>query len=302
LRAALLARVPWVDLTWPPVDQLDELRAAVREAGVPVIFGCGVEPGLTEILARWLARRFDSVEALHIKCGGIPAEPSGPLQYKIVFGGKRLPLRESDGYAVVDGALVTAPRYGDVEPLFVEGVGMLEAWSETFMPWLVELKELRGLRSGTQKTVRWPGYADRVRVLKELGLLSQTPVEVEGRPVAPKALVDAVLYPQVAMQPGDRDITVLRVDVEGTRKGRMRQASVEMVDRYDEATGMTSMARTTAFAGMIVARMVARGEIRAAGITSPERVITGKLFDRLISELAAEGVHFVLRTERHQVL
>jgi saccharopine dehydrogenase-like NADP-dependent oxidoreductase len=34
---------------------LDALKQAAEEAGVLVIPGCGVEPGLTEIMARYLA-------------------------------------------------------------------------------------------------------------------------------------------------------------------------------------------------------------------------------------------------------
>jgi lysine 6-dehydrogenase len=302
LAVAARARTPWVDLNWPLLDDVDGLRRLLRDAGTLAILGCGVEPGLTEIMARFLARRFEQVEELHIKCGGIPAEPSGPLGYKIVFGGTQLPLRAADGYAVVDGALTHAPRYGGCETLAVDGVGSVEAWNENFMPWLLDLKELKGLRTGTQKTVRWPGYAHKVTVLKELGLLSTEPVDVDGASVLPKALVDAVLFPHVLMNESDRDITILRVDVVGKRKGRVRRTSVEMVDRFDEATGFTSMARTTAFTGMIVARMVARGEIREKGLTTPEQVVTGKLLARLLKELAAAGIHFELRSERRRVL
>ncbi len=302
VRAAAQARTPWVDLMWPPLDVVDDLHRTLKGAGTFALFGCGLEPGLTEIFARFLARRYDQVDELHIKCGGIPAEPSGPLGYKIVFGGTRLPLRAADGYAVEGGELKAVPRYGSVEALSVDGVGELEAWTETFMPWLLELKELKGLQTGTQKTVRWPGYAGKVTVLKELGLLETEPVDVDGQRVAPKALVDAVLYPHVALRDGDRDITVFRVDVKGQRKGRTRASSVEMVDRYDEATGLTSMARTTGFTGMILARMVARGEIREQGVVTPERVITGKLLARLLKELATAGIHFELRSERRRVL
>ena len=173
--AAAEAGTPWVDLSWPPPDQLESLRHLVAEKGALVIPGCGVEPGLTEIMARHLAEKLDTVEELHIKCGGIPAVPSGPLHYKIVFGGKRLPLREANARIAQDGALVEVPRYSGVETFDVEGIGEVEAWHEGFMPWLLELDALRDLKLGTQKTVRWPGYAAKVTALRELGLLSMSP-------------------------------------------------------------------------------------------------------------------------------
>ena len=298
IQAALQAGTPLVDLTRPAAARLPELRREAEAAGGCIVLGCGVEPGLTEIVARYLARKLDRVDALHIKCGGIPEQPAPPLGYKIVFGGRRLPLREGDGLLVQDGQLKPVPRYSGVEPVTFPDVGECEAWHEGFMPWLLELPELTHLRIGTQKTVRWPGYAAKVTVLKEMGLLSQEPVDVEGVPMAPKRLLDALLYPRVRLEERERDITVFRVEAVGEKAGRLRKYKVEMVDRYDEALGFTSMARTTAFTGAIVARMIARGDVKATGVLPPEQIITGSLFEQLVSELAAEGIRFDVTIEK----
>ncbi len=196
IRVALQAGTPFVDLARPDEEQWPELRRAAQAAGVLIILGCGLEPGLTEIMARHLAEKLDRVDELHIKVGGIPEKPTPPLGYKIVFGGRQLPLSESDAFIVADGQLQPVPRYSGVEPVFFAGVGACEAWHEGFMPWLLELPALQGLRLGTQKTVRWPGYAAKVTVLKEMGLLSLEPVNVEGVAGAPKKLLDALLYPR----------------------------------------------------------------------------------------------------------
>ena len=292
IRAASQANIPHLDLTRPDSDQLSELRQEMEAAGNLVILACGVEPGLTEIMARYLAEKLDRVDELHIKCGGIPEKPTPPLGYKIIFGGRQLPLHESDALVVENGQLKPVARYSGGEPVIFPGVGECEAWHEGFMPWLLELPALKGLRVGTQKTVRWPGYAARVTVLKEMGLLSQEPVNVDGVPVVPKRLLDALLYPRVRLEEGDRDITVFRVEVVGEKAGRKRRYKAEMVDRYDEQLGFTSMARTTAFTGAIVARMIARGDLKATGMLSPEQVIIGPLFDRLVDELAAANIRF----------
>lgn len=292
IRAALRVGVPLVDLTWPAEEHMPGLSAEVAAAGGLIIPGCGVEPGLTEIMARHLAEQLDQVDELHIKCGGIPEKPEPPLGYKIVFGGRQLPLREQDGYRVEAGRLQPVPRYSGVETITFPGLGKLEAWHETFMPWLLDLPALQTLEAGTQKTIRWPGYAAKVAVLKELGLLSLEPVEVEGVKVVPKKLLDALLYPQVAMKEGERDITVLRVEVSGQKAGQPHHLKADIVDYYDETEGFTSMARTTAFTGAIVARMIGRGEVSRRGLLTPEQVIVGPLLERLLAELATANVCF----------
>jgi saccharopine dehydrogenase-like NADP-dependent oxidoreductase len=266
----------------------------LRSARGLVVLGCGVEPGLTEILARRLAEQLDEVDEVHIKCGGVPEHPTGPLGYKIVFGGRSLPLKPNDGYAVESGKLASVPRYSGIEPVTFEGLGELEAWHEGFMPWLLDLECMTHLKRGTQKTIRWPGYGAKAAFLKEAGLLNAEPLEVDGVCVSPKRLLDAVLEPALRMTEADRDITLLRVDVVGRSGGRPRSLRAEMIDRHDGV--FTSMARTTAFTAAIVARLAAAGRLPQPprSPATPEQVVYGAAFDELIAALAASGVHIEL--------
>ncbi|MGD9049746.1 MAG: saccharopine dehydrogenase C-terminal domain-containing protein [Anaerolineae bacterium] len=298
IQAALTAQTPLVDLSWPPVELIEEIQQNAKAMGGLVIPGCGVEPGLTEIMARYLAEKLDRIDELHIKCGGIPAEQAPPLGYKIVFGGRQLPLREGEAFVCRNGQLETVPRYSGAHPVYFAGVGECEAWHEGFMPWLMELDVLKGLKLGTQMTVRWPGYAEKATVLRDLGMFSLEPIDVDGVQVAPKALLDALLYPHVKLEEGEIDITCFRVEAVGEKKGRQRKYKIEMVDWYDKELGFTSMARTTAITGAIVARMIARGELKAEGFVTPEKVIFGPLFDTLVEELAAVNIRFEVTSEK----
>ena len=274
----------------------------VEEKGALVIPGCGVEPGLTEIMARHLAEKLDTVEELHIKCGGIPAVPSGPLHYKIVFGGKRLPLREASARIAQDGDLVDVPRYSGVETFDVEGDRRGGGVARGLHALAAGAGRAEGFEAGHTEDGALAGVRDQGHRVAGVGLLSMTPVEVDGVQVAPKAVVDAILYPHVRMGEDDRDITIFRVEATGKKNGHSRTYRIDMVDRYDEELGFTSMARVTAFTGAIVARMIARGDLQATGWVTPEKVITGPLFDRLVEELAAAGVVFTVTRESRKHL
>lgn len=298
IRAAARAGVPLVDLTRPSQQEVPLLAAEVRQAGALAVIGCGVDPGLTEILSRHLAEGLDRVESLQGWCGGLPAKPAPPLGYKIVFGGRQLPLRDEPALVLQDGSLRQVPRYSGQERLSFAGIGEVEAYHEGFMPWLLELPALHGLRQGSQKTLRWPGYVEKVAVLRELGLLSSEPVRVGAAAVAPRALLNALLGPRVQMGRQEQDLTLLRVEAHGEKEGRPRRYRAELVDRYDSGLQMTSMARVTAFTAAIVARMIGRGDMVAQGLFPPEQLLTGVLFQRLLAELAGHGIRFELTTER----
>ena len=295
MEAAAQRGAPVIDLARVPDAEWASAQARLSSARSLVVLGCGVEPGLTEILARHLAEQLDEVDEVHIKCGGVPEHPTGPLGYKIVFGGRSLPLKPADGYAVENGKLASVPRYSGVELVAFDGLGELEAWHEGFMPWLLDLKCMTNLKRGTQKTIRWPGYAAKAAFLKEAGLLNDEPIEVDGVRVSPKRVLDTVLEPAVRMTDADRDITLLRVDVVGCSGERPRALRAEMIDRHDGV--FTSMARTTAFTAAIVARLAAAGRLPQPprSPATPEQVVVGAAFDELIAALAASGVRIEIR-------
>ncbi len=105
IKAAMKANLPLVDLAQTPYEIQKQLADSAGKAGAFIILGCGVEPGLTEIIARCLAEKMDRVDELHIKCGGIPQNPAPPLNYKIVFGGQQMPLHERDSEIARDGEI-----------------------------------------------------------------------------------------------------------------------------------------------------------------------------------------------------
>ena len=219
IHAALEAGTPLVTLSARGVDTEAGLAEEAARHPTLVIRGCGLEPGLTEILACRLAEGLDRVDELHILCGGVrsgrrrrsatrssSAAASSPSARR-----RRWPSRRPGR---------TEPRYSGVEPVTFAGVGELEAWHEGFAVSLLDVPALRGLRVGTQKTIRWPGYAAKVTLLRELGLLGETPVAVDGASVVPKRFLDTLLYPRVRLEPGERDLALLRVDAVGARGGR----------------------------------------------------------------------------------
>ena len=136
IRAAVVARTPLVDLYFPSElndTEMASLRQQVAAAGIVVVLGCGIgSPGITEMSARYLAEKLDRVDELYIRCGGIPEDPKPPLDYKIVFDGRQLPLEESDASIVENGKLQTRPRYSGTHNVFFPGVGECEDWLEDF--------------------------------------------------------------------------------------------------------------------------------------------------------------------------
>jgi lysine 6-dehydrogenase len=96
------------------------------------------------------------------------------------------------------------------------------------------------------KTLRYPGHAHIMEAIRELGLLELEPVEVKGQKVVPRDLFIAAVGPRLR-KPEGRDLVALRVVVEGTKASKSMRLGWQLIDRYDEKSGISAMMRTTGY-------------------------------------------------------
>ncbi|MEM3069632.1 MAG: saccharopine dehydrogenase C-terminal domain-containing protein [Candidatus Bathyarchaeia archaeon] len=285
------AKVHAVDLASAAEKDWSDINSSALRAGVTVIPGCGVEPGLVDILAAYGMDMLDCVESVRIWCGGIPRDPKPPLDYKIVFGGPYLPLRPGVVKTIENGKETYVKRYTLGEPICFEGIERpLECFYDGFPQTLYEIEKFKGVKNCSEMTVRYAGYCEKVNFLDNCGLLSRDPIMFEGKEIIPFEVFSRIIYPKVRLEEKERDITVFRVIVEGYKDGCETCYTFETVDHYDEVKDITSMAKTTSYTAAIVARMIGRGDITERGLVPPVRVIRGELTRRLLRELRERGV------------
>jgi lysine 6-dehydrogenase len=296
--SALDAKIDFVDLiySWRYQDG-SAIDAKAKRAGITIIPACGLAPGLTNILAKYGADQMEEVDRIKILVGGIPESPKPPLNYRIVFAIESV-LEEyvRDALIVRDGKRITLPALAEVEELtFAELPDQkFEAFITDGLSTLPET--VKKARSMEEKTIRWKGHAEQIALLFDLGLFSERPINLRrgssGR-VAPRGLLATLLEKKLAMHQGDRDMTLLRVDVQGRKRRGDKATRVhefEMVDRFDNATQTTSMARTTAYPCSVVAQMILEGKITETGFLPPELAIRDERFDEYLSRLELKGL------------
>ena len=286
--AAVKAGSKMVDIAFE--DAQMGLDVEAKKRGSLLIPGCGLAPGLGGILLAHAVRNLAGAYEGHILVGGIPEHPVGPFDYRLVFSIVGL-LREYMEEARVfrGGKLVRVMPFSEVEKVqFPEPVGTLEAFCTDGLASLVYT--MKSLKVLDEKTLRWPGHAQKMNVLMESGFFSREKVRVAGAEVSPLEVSYAVLGRKLSE--GDpHDITVMRV----VAKSRRQEVVYDMVDRYDDDNAVTSMGKTTGYTASIVAQMLGSGEISGKGVIPPETAVHGMLVERLQAELGRRGVKISVR-------
>jgi len=284
------------DISFVAEDSL-ELDNLAKANGVTVVVDCGVAPGMSHILAAYGAAQLDTCNSAAMYVGGLPVERRWPFSYKAAFSPADVieeytrPSRVVEHDRVVVKAALSEPELMDFP-----GVGTLEAFNtdglrsmaRTYLGRISHMKE---------KTLRYPGHIEQMRVLREMGLFGTEAVDVKGTKIVPRELIATLMFPMWTYQPGEADLTVMRIEATGQRAGRATTVRFDVLDKLDATTGFTSMARTTAFPCAIMAREVLLGRYARRGVIVPEYIgQDSPLVARLLEQQAQRGVVY-RRTE-----
>ncbi len=265
-----------------------ELHDRARESGVSVVPDCGLAPGMVNILAEHGIRQLDRPRAVRIKVGGLPQNPKPPLNYQVVYSLEGvLDYYTTLSWVLRDREPMQVEALSEVEELDFPGVGRLEAF-HTAGGLSTMAQRYRGeLESMEYKTLRYPGHAEIMRGVRELGLLDLEPVDVKGTKVVPRDAFVSVVRPQLQRDPHESpDLVALRVEVSGEEGGREVTLRWDLLDRYDARSGVTAMMRTTGYSLAITGLLQAEGRIEP-GVWTPDEVIPAEDY---IAALRKRGI------------
>jgi saccharopine dehydrogenase-like NADP-dependent oxidoreductase len=292
LRLVIEAGKPYADIAFMPEEFL-ELDSLARERGVTAVVDCGVAPGLSNLLCGRAEQQLEKVERMLILVGGLPKRRVWPYDYRIVFSAVDV-IEEYTRPArwVEHGEVVTKAALTDLELVDLPRVGTVEAFNTDGLRSLARTLHAPFMK---EKTLRWPGHVEKMRMLRETGFFSQQPIEVGGVRVRPFDVTTKLLFDAWKLPEGDLDLTVMRVEASGTVGSARKTYTWDLYDEADPKSGYHSMARTTGFPCAIVARMLARGELKRPGVQPPERLADDdRFFERMMEELRARGVTIAL--------
>ncbi|HUJ16183.1 MAG TPA: saccharopine dehydrogenase C-terminal domain-containing protein [Thermoanaerobaculia bacterium] len=277
-RAAIEARANFCDLGGNN-DVVAEELALDREAkaaGINIIPDCGLAPGMVAMLVAHAAARFAKIDSIHIRVGGLPQNPKPPLDYQMVFSVEGLINEYVEPARIVrNGEITNVQSMTEIEPIeFPQPFGKLEAF-QTSGGTSTLPDTFRGkVRDLDYKTIRYPGHCEKFKTMIDLGLCHG-----EARKMFGELLVRNLPH-------DEPDVVLVRVEVSGGG----RTLRYDIIDRFDEKTGLSAMMRTTAFPAAIVALMMARGQTTSKGALPQERCLPP---DRFMKELAARDIRVV---------
>ena len=284
-----------IDIAFCPEDTL-ELNALAETNHVTAIVDCGVAPGMDNVI---LGYYNEIMELTDFEClvGGLPKVKKWPFYYKAPFS----PVDVIEEYTrparyVENGKIVVKEPLTDCENVDFDRVGSLVSFnSDGLRSILTTMSHIPNMK---EKTLRYPGHVEYIKVLKESGFFSTAEIEINGIMVSPLSVTSKVLFNEWKLGDAEEEITVMKVTLKGTnRKGQKEEIIYTLYDEFNSETGTSSMARTTGYTATAAANLFLDGLFNEKGVFPPELVGKHKAcFDYFFSYLEERGIVYEKHT------
>ena len=286
-------------------DILD-LDHAAKEKGITIMPECGLDPGIDLIIYNFSLKYFDEVFKLNSYCGGIPEKAAcdNPLKYKISWNMSAvLKSQKRDATLISDSELVYIPAKDQHENAFIHhiqfpGLGTLEAIPNGNAVHYAKLLKIADKLCETGRyTLRWPGWCDFWKPMKQLGFLDDTPVKNLPCELTPNEFMTKLLAPRLQYKKDEKDLAVMLNEFEGLKDGKRILMTCSLSIERDLNTGLMAMSMGVAYPACIVAEMIVKSIIEKKGVLSPAKDIPPDLF---MAELKKRGIMVKISNESIQ--
>jgi saccharopine dehydrogenase-like NADP-dependent oxidoreductase len=223
---------------------------------------------MSNILVGHIHQLLDETHNILVYVGGLPEVREWPYEFKAGFS----PIDVIEEYIrparyVENGQLVVKSALSEPELIEFPEVGTLEAFNTDGLRTLATTISALNMK---EKTLRYPGHIEKMAVLRETGFFNKNKIAVNGANISPIDLTAQLLFPKWKLNKKDKDLTVMRLIIEGKKEKKNLRYTYELLDHHDTITNTHSMARTTGYTATLVLRMIAQGLFSKKGISPPE--------------------------------
>ncbi len=242
--------------------------------GLLALVGCGVEPGMADVFARYAHDHlFDEIEEIGIRDGsnlvvdGYKFAPTFSI-WTTIEECLNPPIVYEEGKGWFTTAPFSEPEVFD----FPEGIGKVEVVNVEHEEVLLVPRWVKAKRV-TFKYGLGDEFMDVLRTIHKLGLDNKEKIKVKGVEVAPRDVVAACLPDPAHLGGKMRGKTCAGTWVMGTKDGRKKEVYLYQVADNQECMktwGCQAVVAQTAFSPVIAMELLEHGIWKGAGVLGPE--------------------------------
>ena len=254
-----------------------------KAAGLTALCGTGFDPGVTSVYAAYAKKHyFDTIDTIDIlDCNG------GDHGYAFATNfNPEINLREVSAA----GSYIENGKWVEIAPMSIKrvydfkGVGQKDMYLlhheeiEALAKHMPEVKRIRFFMTFGQS------YLDHMRCLEDVGMLSTTPVQYEGREIVPIQFLKALLPDPASLGPRTKGKTNIGCIFTGKKDGKEKKIYIYNICDHEECyreVESQAISYTTGVPAMIGTMLVVNGLWKAPGVFTTDEFDPDPYMDAL---------------------
>ena len=270
IKTIIQAKRNVIDISFFSENALD-LDQLAKDNDVTAIVDCGVAPGMDNLI---LGYYNEKLKLTDFEClvGGLPKVKKWPFNYKAPFS----PIDVIEEYTrparyIENRKLVVREALTDCEYIEFENVGTLESFNSDGLRSIIHT--MPHIKNMKEKTLRYPGHVEYIKVLKESGFFNTKKIQVNNTLISPLEFTSNILFNEWKLADDEEELTVMKVMVRGTNAdNKVEEITYHLFDQYCNESKTSSMARSTGYTATAAANMFLEGLFKKKGVFPPELV------------------------------
>ena len=270
IKTIIQAKRNVIDISFFSENALD-LDQLAKDNDVTAIVDCGVAPGMDNLI---LGYYNEKLKLTDFEClvGGLPKVKKWPFNYKAPFS----PIDVIEEYTrparyIENRKLVVREALTDCEYIEFENVGTLESFNSDGLRSIIHT--MPHIKNMKEKTLRYPGHVEYIKVLKESGFFNTKKIQVNNTLISPLEFTSNILFNEWKLADDEEELTVMKVMVRGTNAdNKVEEITYQLFDQYCNESKTSSMARSTGYTATAAANMFLEGLFKKKGVFPPELV------------------------------
>ena len=275
LRTVIDARINYVDVCddFDATEKMLDMHDKAKKSGVSALIGMGSSPGVANVLVRFCAESLlDQVESVDIyhAHGGEKAEGAAVVKHRIHSMSMPIPV-------FLDGKVTTVNMFDETGKALEEvtdfrDVGTYPVYGYPHPETITLPKYLKGVKRVTNLgLVLPPAYAELIKGVVRLGIISDRPIQVQGQNVVPLEFAVAYILSQRDRLMKEARLThpmgCLKIVVKGIKNGGKNTYIFSM------SSSGQGMGEGTGIPAAIGAIIMGTGKITEKGVLPPEACV-----------------------------
>ena len=285
IRAGIKAKVDMLDLISPHEETL-ALDKEAQSAGISVVGGVGITPGITNILAQLGADRLETVKRIDIDFAAFRSIAHSPGLLHVILW--EFDPRTENRFYFDDGNLIPNPPFSGARTVhFPEPIGTQTTYYVPHGESQTLSKNIPGVKQVFIRGCFPPRAMGLVKMLYDYGMYDAQPLDYQDRKIQPLEFINHYLLNSPAGDQTEVWGYSVQVEVQGVLNGY--DVMVRFVTDHppmDKWGGQRAYAKNVGIPLSIGAQMLANGKAKKKGVDGAETMLPAEEF---VNELRKRG-------------